>query len=105
MASRQPTSRLPPTSTSQVRRALFHNNLSRRPTSASTSTSATTLHESPPDTSSSEIVVRNSEGDYQVTVPALSMEEGEETVDEEEKANEGTRASIPWGQGPCADGW
>lgn len=99
MATRQPTSRLPPSTTSQVRRALFHNTLSRRPTSASTSTSATTLLESPPDISSSEIVVRGPEGEYQVTVPVLAKEEGEQVVDEEEKANEGTCASFytVWG--------
>jgi len=43
--------------------------------------------------------VRGPEGEYQVTVPVLAKEEGEQVVDEEEKANEGTCASFytVWG--------
>lgn len=89
MASRQQSSHLTASSTSHVRRNLFHSNLSRRTPSASTSTSATTLQVSPQDSASSEIVVRNQHGDYLVSVPSMPAEGEEELVNEEEKEAEG----------------
>ncbi|MCJ1302752.1 hypothetical protein MMC08_005556 [Hypocenomyce scalaris] len=70
MATRQPTSRTAASTTSNVRRNLFHHHLSRRPTSASTTTSASTLHESPQD-NSSDIVMRDKNGNYQVEIPSM----------------------------------
>ncbi|MCJ1385937.1 hypothetical protein MMC17_009062 [Xylographa soralifera] len=94
MTSQQPTSRLAASSASHVRRNLFHHSLSRRPTSASTSTSATTLHDSPQESSNSEIVVRNQDGDYQVSVPSLPADEDEQAGNEDEKEAEKLDARI-----------
>ncbi|KAK4694521.1 hypothetical protein P7C71_g3085, partial [Lecanoromycetidae sp. Uapishka_2] len=70
MASRPAAPRSAVSGTTNVRRNLFHHQLSRRPTSASTSTSGTTLQESLHD-ESSEIVVKDRNGNYQVQTPML----------------------------------
>lgn len=76
MAAKQPTSRTAASTTSHVRRNLFHHHLSRRPTSASTSTTATTLFESPPD-NSSDICMRDKNGNYQVEIPSMPVMDDE----------------------------
>jgi hypothetical protein len=82
------SSRPPANSTSlHVRRNLFHPQLSRRPTSASTSTSATTMQESPPD-NNSEIVIRNQNGDPSVQIPLLPSIEDYQTPDDESTEKE-----------------
>ncbi|KAL9135253.1 MAG: hypothetical protein Q9175_003554 [Cornicularia normoerica] len=86
MASKLTASRSAATSTSSVRRNLFHHTLSRRPTSASTSTSATTLQEGSQD-ESSEIVVKDCNGNYQVQVPHLPPLD-EDQAQEEDSGNE-----------------
>lgn len=69
MTSNATASRAPANSSgSKVRRNLFHHQLSRRPTSTSTTTSATTLHEPLLD-SSSDIVMRDNNGDPMVQTP------------------------------------
>ena len=89
----RPPSRPPPASLSHVRRNLFHQNLSRRPTSAtSNSTSATTqLLDSPPiDSTSSEIVERDENGNYVIQLPMLPPEE----IEEGQEGQEGTGAQA-----------
>ena len=76
MAEKQPASRTAASATSHVRRNLFHHHLSRRPTSASTSTTATTLFESPQD-DSSDIVMRDKNGNYQVEIPSKPVVDDE----------------------------
>jgi hypothetical protein len=82
MSHRQHASRLNPapsssSATQSVRRNLFNSNLSRRPTrSSSTTSSAPTLIENPlepsvPQEASSEILVRNANGDYAVQLPGV----------------------------------
>lgn len=55
--------------TTSVRRNLFHQHLSRRPTTSSTSTSAETLRfdQEPNDDDASEIVIRNGNGEFDVS--------------------------------------
>ena len=90
MASRPPPSRAPTAPSSHVRRNLFNHHLSRRPTSASTSTSATTVHESPSESSSSEILVRNEEGKYLDTIPMALLPDEEQVADDEKGEVEST---------------
>ncbi|RDW89528.1 UPF0220 protein [Coleophoma cylindrospora] len=68
-----------PTSTG-VRRNLFHQHLSRRPTTSSTSTSAETLRlDLEPDSGTSDIVIRDKNGDIQICDPPLqSLDETED---------------------------
>lgn len=93
MASKSTASRSAATGTSSVRRNLFHHTLSRRPTSASTSTSATTLQEGSPD-ESSDIVVKDRHGNYQVQVPLLPPLD-EDQAQEEDSGNEKESAVCP----------
>lgn len=86
MASKSTASRSVATGNSSVRRNLFHHTLSRRPTSASTSTSATTLQEGSQD-ESSDIVVKDNNGSYQVQVPLLPPID-EDQAQEEDSGNE-----------------
>ena len=83
MASRPPPTRAPTATTSQVRRNLFNHHLSRRPTSASTSTSTTTIHEPLPEGSNSDIVVRNEDGKYLDTIPMTLLFDEEQGIDED----------------------
>lgn len=89
MASKPSISRAPSNAGSSVRRNLFHHHLSRRPTSASTSTSATTLPESPQE-DSSEIIVKDQSGNYDVQVPLLPPLDGEQAQDDEATEKEST---------------
>ena len=85
MVSKSTSSSTRPTANtagSHVRRNLFHHHLSRRPTSASTSTSATTMQEVLPD-NSSEIVIRDQNGDPSVQIPLLPPLEDDQIQDEE----------------------
>lgn len=92
MTTRGNTSR-PPTSSSNVRRNLFHHHLGRRPTSASTSTSATTLQASPEDTSA-DIVIRDKNGNYQVDIPLVPAVGEEQGLEEDVKERERTRCEV-----------
>ncbi|SLM35769.1 hypothetical protein LPUS_05129 [Lasallia pustulata] len=76
MGTKQPAPHTAASATSHVRRNLFHHHLSRRPTSASTSTTATTLFESPQD-DSSDIVMRDKNGNYQVELPSKPVMDDE----------------------------
>lgn len=70
--------------TTGVRRNLFHQHLSRRPTTSSTSTSAETLRlevESNSDTS--DIVIRDKNGDFEVGDPHI------QSLDEPDEAGHG----------------
>ena len=88
MASRPPPTRAPTATTSQVRRNLFNHHLSRRPTSASTSTSTTTIHEPVPESSNSDIVVRNEDGKYLDTIPMTLIVDEEHGTDEDKGETE-----------------
>jgi hypothetical protein len=76
-----------------VRRNLFHHQLSRRPTTSSTSTSAETLHldtNENDDMDNSDIVIRNQNGEFEIGDPPMqsfdeSEEGGGDTVDDESK--------------------
>ncbi len=77
------------TSTSNVRRNLFPHHLGRRPTSASTSTSATTLQASPED-NGQDIVIRDKNGNYQVDIPLVPAVGDEHGSDDDMKEKEST---------------
>ncbi|MCJ1232738.1 hypothetical protein MMC14_000692 [Varicellaria rhodocarpa] len=94
MASRPGPSQ-PAKGQSSVRRNLFHGSLSRRPTSAtSTSTSATTYIESPHDTSS-EIVVRDRNGNYQISLPTLPLVEDDPPSESQKGTEERPEQYVP----------
>ena len=97
MASKSTASRSVATGTSSVRRNLFHHTLSRRPTSASTSTSATTLQDGSQD-ESSDIVVKDRHGNYQVQVPLLPPLDEEQAQDEDAGNDKESAVCRPWGQ-------
>lgn len=63
-----------------VRRNLFHQHLSRRPTTSSTSTSAETLRlDNEHDLGTSDIVIRDKNGDFDIGDPPMqSLDEPEE---------------------------
>lgn len=67
-------------STNNVRRNLFHQHLSRRPTTSSTSTSAETLRlDVDPESDSSDIVIRDKNGEFEIGDPPIqSFDEQEE---------------------------
>ena len=85
MPERRPVA--PSTSSSRsigVRRNLFHHQLSRRPTTSSTSTSAETLRLDPdPGSDTSDIVIRDQNGDFAIGDPLL------ESLDEQEEGEHG----------------
>ena len=86
MTSQPAALRATASSTANVRRNLFHHQLSRRPTSSATSTTATTLQGSLHD-DSSDIVVKDRNGKYDIQVPLLPPLD-EEQAQEEEVASE-----------------
>jgi len=66
-----------------VRRNLFHQHLSRRPTTSSTSTSAETLRlDADPESDSSDIVIRDKNGDFEIGDPPM------QTFDEQEEGGD-----------------
>jgi hypothetical protein len=89
--------------TTGVRRNLFHQHLSRRPTTSSTSTSAETLRlDIEPDSDTSEIVIRDKNGEFEIGDPPM------QSFDEQEEGNpEGhedeSRLFIYYGMGTGAD--
>ena len=93
MASKPIAPRSAAIGTSSVRRNLFHHTLSRRPTSTSTSTSATTLQEGSQD-ESLDIVIKDRNGNYQVQVPLLPPLD-EDQAQEEDSGNEKESAICP----------
>jgi hypothetical protein len=79
-----------------VRRNLFHQHLSRRPTTSSTSTSAETLRlDIEPESDTSEIVVRDKNGDFEIGDPPVmqNFDDQEEAGDAHE--DESTLAYSP----------
>jgi hypothetical protein len=70
-----------------VRRNLFHQHLSRRPTTSSTSTSAETLRlDIEADSETSDIVIRDKNGDFEVGDPPIP-----ELDEQEEPGNQGAQ--------------
>ncbi|EKD14888.1 uncharacterized protein L3040_003896 [Drepanopeziza brunnea f. sp. 'multigermtubi'] len=62
-----------------VRRNLFQQHLSRRPTTSSTSTSSETLRlDIEPDSDSSDIVIRDKNGDFEIEDPSIQPFDGPE---------------------------
>ncbi|TVY64265.1 hypothetical protein LSUE1_G004378 [Lachnellula suecica] len=73
-----------------VRRNLFHHQLSRRPTTSSTSTSAETLRlDIEPEPDNSDIVIRDKNGEFEIGDPPMQSfdekEEGGEDAHEDER--------------------
>ena len=67
------------TRSTNVRRNLFHQHLSRRPTTSSTSTSAETLRlDNDLEIDSSEIVIRDQNGDFQIGDPPVQAYDDQE---------------------------
>jgi hypothetical protein len=79
-----------------VRRNLFHQHLSRRPTTSSTSTSAETLRlDVEADSETSDIVIRDKNGDFEVGDPPIpELDEQEETGHQEAQEDESTSQSC-----------
>ncbi|KAG0648581.1 hypothetical protein D0Z07_5184 [Hyphodiscus hymeniophilus] len=85
--------------TAGVRRNLFHQHLSRRPTTSSTSTSAETLRlDNEHESETSDIVIRNKDGEFEIgdmqTQDLDEQEEGGEDVREDEKLLEAVKMSL-----------
>lgn len=86
MASKAPNYRGPTTSATGVRRNLFHHSLSRRPTggSSKSSTASTVAEEPAIHDDSAGIVVKDRNGNFQVTVPTLPPMDDEQAAEEED---------------------
>ena len=87
MASKPAASRTAAGSAADVRRNLFHHQLSRRPTSASTSNSGITWQDPLPD-DKSDIVVKDRNGNYDIHVPILQPLVDDEQAPEEDMVGE-----------------
>ncbi|KAH8588381.1 hypothetical protein B0O99DRAFT_639356 [Bisporella sp. PMI_857] len=85
------------TRSTNVRRNLFHQHLSRRPTTSSTSTSAETLRlDNEHESETSDIVIRDKNGDFEVldaSLVALDQDEAEEE-DHERREDEKERQRL-----------
>ena len=110
MADRRQPTRPPGTGHSSVRRNLFNSNPSRRLASSNTSShqsNSTAAHLDTvlgvsADDSSSEILVRNANGDYAVAMPAVpplvadaATSNGNGAAGEEEAADEEVESTAP----------
>lgn len=82
--------------TGGVRRNLFHQHLSRRPTTSSTSTSTETLRlDIEPESDTSEIVIRDKNGEFGIEdLPMTSPDEHEEGADEKDDESEDSRSIM-----------
>ncbi|KAG9232729.1 hypothetical protein BJ875DRAFT_69911 [Amylocarpus encephaloides] len=83
--------------TASVRRNLFHGQLSRRPTTSSTSTSAETLRleSNDRDLDTSEIVIRDKNGEFEIGDPPMqSFDEQEEAAEGEAQEDEKERQRL-----------
>lgn len=90
----------PPTSTNSrsatgVRRNLFHQHLSRRPTTSSTSTSAETLRlDSDHGSETADIVIRDKNGEFDISDPPMpTMDEAGDGAHVEAQEDESTPLS------------
>jgi hypothetical protein len=90
--------------TNNVRRNLFHQHLSRRPTTSSTSTSAETLRlDIEPESDSSDIVIRDKNGEFEIGDPPMqSFDEQEEGGNGDVQEDE-SMFILLWGWELCAD--
>ncbi|TVY48012.1 hypothetical protein LOCC1_G001066 [Lachnellula occidentalis] len=82
-----------------VRRNLFHQHLSRRPTTSSTSTSAETLRlDIEPESDTSDIVIRDKNGEFEIGDPPMGsfdeQEDGNGDAHEDEKLLEAVKTSL-----------
>jgi hypothetical protein len=86
---RHGTSSSSTTRTTGVRRNLFHQHLSRRPTTSSTSTSAETLRLDTGESENSDIVIRDQNGDFEIgDLPMESADDPEEMGPEDAREDE-----------------
>lgn len=107
MASKATAARSATNAPASVRRNLFHHTLSRRPTSSSTSTTATTLQESPQD-DSLDIVMKDRNGNYQVQAPLLPLIDEDQAQEDESSIEEKDSTAIlacEKREGPDANPW
>jgi len=100
MASQPHSARFNANATNEVRRNLFRSQLSRRPTNTSASTKASSLVDSSRYGSSSEIVVRNQNGNYIESVPSLPIAENDASADNESQEAEELRVNEMLGNRP-----
>src|SRR5580692_4950289 len=79
-----------------VRRNLFHQHLSRRPTTSSTSTSVETLRlDVEAESETSDIVIRDKNGDFEIGDPPIpELDEQEEMGNQEAQEDESTSHSC-----------
>ncbi len=93
---RQATSSSSNNRATSVRRNLFHQHLSRRPTTSSTSTSAETLRlDIDPESDSSDIVIRDQNGEFQIGDPPIqTLDDQEEGGNGDEQEDESTLYEV-----------
>ncbi|KAH8821549.1 hypothetical protein F5884DRAFT_745864 [Xylogone sp. PMI_703] len=82
-------------STTGVRRNLFHHHLGRRPTTASTSTSAETLRlDIDTEVGTSDIVIRDKNGDFDIGDPSMPYLDDEEGGEGDRREDEKERQRL-----------
>src|SRR3954447_1494261 len=88
-------------STTGVRRNLFHQHLSRRPTTSSTSTSAETLRlDTDHGSETSDIVIRDKNGDFEVGEALVDdLDDADHEVHEEAREDESAFDGFIFGMG------
>ncbi|CZS93686.1 uncharacterized protein RAG0_03855 [Rhynchosporium agropyri] len=93
---RQATSSSSTHRSTNVRRNLFQQHLTRRPTTSSTSTSAETLRlDVDPESDSSDIVIRDKNGEFEIEdLPVQTFDEQDEGAHGEEKEDEKERQRL-----------
>jgi hypothetical protein len=84
-------------STTSVRRNLFHQHLSRRPTTSSTSAETLRL-DIEPESDTSEIVVRDKNGDFEIGDPPVmqNFDDQEEAGDAHEDESTLAYSLVAW---------
>ena len=87
--------------TAGVRRNLFHHHLSRRPTTSSTTSAETVRLDMEMESESSDIVIRDKNGDYEVGDPPIPvLDDQEEPSNREAQEDESMSVAehaLCWG--------
>ncbi|KAI9660291.1 MAG: hypothetical protein M1829_006493 [Trizodia sp. TS-e1964] len=68
-----------------VKRSLFSNHLTRRPTSSAYPPTPAAHPSPPPEQPNSEIVIRDKDGNFQVQLPMMSIEKRDEDIEKEKE--------------------
>jgi hypothetical protein len=85
-----------------VRRNLFHQHLSRRPTTSSTSTSAETLRlDTEHESETSDIVIRNKDGEFEIGDPQVQGLDEQEECGQDAQEDESMRFDVLGGERQC----